>query len=144
MFFKSVCRIISRKGVDCLDFMLLFLLLGGYVILLWLGIPLWWALCIVIFFGLVYLGLRYPRGKKDWRYSFSETLYTLMTLITMFIFIMAIQAALVSIGGSIPSAITILTLFIVMPIMMMLFLLGLFFPFGKHFSLRKSNGMRKT
>jgi hypothetical protein len=124
--------------------MLLFLILGAYVILLWLGIPLWWALCIVIIFGLIYLGLRYPRGKQDWRYSFTETLYMVMTLITMFIFIMAIQAALVSIGGNLPSAINILILFIVMPIMMILFLLGLFFPIGKRIALRRTKNMGKT
>jgi hypothetical protein len=143
--YKNVCRNTWKdKGGKAMDFMLLFLILGGHVILLWLGIPLWWALCMVIIFGLIYLGLRYPRGKQDWRYSFTETFYMLMTLITMLIFIMAIQAALVSIGGNIPSAITILTLFIVMPVMMVLFLLGLFFPIGKRIHLRRTQNMGKT
>lgn len=127
-----------------LDWMLLFLILGGFVILLWLGVPLWWALCIIIIFGLIYLGLRYPRGKEDWRYSFQETLYVVMTLITMFIFIIAIQAALRNIGADLPSAITILTLFVIMPCMLILFLLGLFFPSGKRLRLRKTQGTGKS
>jgi len=114
-----------------LDLMLLFLMLMAFVILIWLGVPIWWALCIIIFFGLVYLGLRYPRGKADWRYSFRETLYIVMTLITMLIFITAIQAALRSMGGNLPSAMEIIVLFIVMPCMVILFLLGLFFPQGR-------------
>jgi hypothetical protein len=127
-----------RRSGDDLDWMFLFLVLGGFVILLWLGVPIWWALCIIIFFGLVYLGLRYPRGRKDWHYNFRESLYIVMTLITMFIFIIAIQAALRSIGGNLPSAVTILTFFIIMPCMIILFLLGLFFPYGKPFKLKKS------
>jgi hypothetical protein len=125
------------RSSDNLDWMFLFLVLGGFVILLWLGVPIWWALCIIIFFGLVYLGLRYPRGKEDWRYNFRETLYIVMTLITMFIFIIAIQAALRSIGGNLPSAVTLLTYVIIMPVMIILFLLGLFFPSGKVFNLKK-------
>ena len=71
-YYRSVCRITWKdEGVDALDIMLLFLILGAYVILLWLGIPLWWALCVVIIFGLIYLGLRYPRGKEDFRSWFN-------------------------------------------------------------------------
>ncbi|UCE74058.1 MAG: hypothetical protein JSV56_13730 [Methanomassiliicoccales archaeon] len=123
------------EAVD-LDLMLLFLMLIAYILLLWLGIPIWWSLCITAFIGLLYLGLRYPKGKADWRSSFRETLYIVMTLITMFIFIMAIQAALRSIGNALPSAVEILLFFIVMPSMMILFLLGLFFPCGKALKLR--------
>lgn len=130
-------------GVDFLDWMLMFLVLGGFVILLWLGIPLLWALIFIIFFALTYLGLRYPRGKEDWRYSFRETAYVVMTLITMFIFIIAIQTALVNIGGNLPSGITILTYYVIIPVMIILFLLGLFFPGGKAFTLRK-NGIKKA
>lgn len=128
-----------RRSSDDLDWMFLFLVLGGFVILLWLGIPIWWALCIIIFFGLLYLGLRYPRGKADWRYNFRESLYIIMTLITMFIFIIAIQTALRSIGGNLPSAVSILTFFIIIPSMIILFLLGLFFPVGKPFKLKKTS-----
>jgi hypothetical protein len=120
-----------------LDFMLLFLMLIAYVLLLWLGIPIWWSLCITAFIGLVYLGLRYPRGKADWRFSFRETLYIVMTLLTMFIFIMAIQAALVNLGENLPSAVYLLLFFIIMPAMVILFLLGLFFPHGKAINLKK-------
>lgn len=123
--------------------MYLFLMLGGFVILLWLGVPILWALCIVIIFGLIYLGLRYPRGKEDWHYSFRETLYIVMTLITMFIFIIAIQTALRNIGGNLPSAVQILLFFIIVPCMIILFLLGLFFPSGKAFELRRTEGMGK-
>jgi len=128
-----------RRSGDDLDWMFLFLVLGGFVILLWLGIPIWWALCIIIFFGLLYLGLRYPRGKVDWHYNFRESLYIIMTLITMFIFIIAIQTALRSIGSNLPSAVSILTFFIIIPCMIILFLLGLFFPFGKPFKLKKTS-----
>ncbi|UCG68987.1 MAG: hypothetical protein JSV09_14565 [Thermoplasmata archaeon] len=126
-----------------MDLMLLFLILGGFVILLWLGIPLLWALCIIIFLGMVYLGLRYPRGKADWKYSFRETVYVVMTIITMMVFIIAIQAALLSIGSNIPSAVSLLMFFIIMPCMIILFLLGLFFPNGKAFNLKGTEGPRK-
>jgi hypothetical protein len=43
-----------------------------------------------------------------------------------------------SIGGNLPSAVSILTFFIIMPCMIILFLLGLFFPYGKPFKLKKS------
>lgn len=119
-------------------------MLGSFVILLWLGVPLWWALLVTIFFGMIYLGLRYPRGKKDWRYSSHETMYIIMTLIMMVVFIMAIQAALRTLGGNLPSMIEILTLFIIMPIMIILFLLGLFYPAGKVLKLRNTHGMEKT
>jgi hypothetical protein len=119
-----------------LDFMLLFLTLISYVLLLWLGIPIWWSLCITAFCALVYLGLRYPRGKADWRFSFKETLYIVMTLMTMFVFIIAVQTALVNLGESIPSSIDLLLYFIILPAMMILFLLGLFFPQGKALKLK--------
>jgi hypothetical protein len=119
--------------------MLLFLMLLAYVLLLWLGVPLWWSLCIMIFIGLLYLGLRYPRGKADWRYSFRESLYMVMTLITMIIFVSAIQAALANLGGNLPSEIEILLFFIVMPAMMIFFVLGLFFPHGKTLKLRNAD-----
>lgn len=123
-------------GVVDLDFMLVFLMLISYVLLIWLGVPLWWSLCITSFVGLIYLGLRYPRGKVDWRYSFKESLYMVMTLMTMFIFIMAIQEALQGIGGNLPSAVDILLYFILIPGLLILFLLGLFFPHGKAFNLK--------
>lgn len=126
-----------------MDFMLLFLMLMAYVLLLWLGVPIWWSLCIMIFIGLLYLGLRYPKGKADWRYSFRESLYIIMTLITMIIFIIAIQAALVNLGGNLPSSVEILLFFIVMPAMMILFLLGLFFPHGKAIKLKNADNMDK-
>jgi hypothetical protein len=126
-----------------MDLMLLFLILGGFVILSWLGIPILWAICVIIFLGMVYLGLRYPRGKADWKYSFRETVYVVMTLITMMVFIIAIQTALVSIGGNIPSAIWLLMFFIIMPCMIILFLLGLFFPNGKAFNLKRTESSRK-
>ena len=119
--------------VHNLDLMLLFIMLMAYVLLLWLGIPIWWSLLVAAFMGLLYLGLRYPRGKEDWRFSFKETLYMVMTLMTMFIFIMAIQEALGAIGGDLPSSMDLLLFFIVLPAMMILFLLGLFFPHGKAF-----------
>jgi hypothetical protein len=125
-----------------MDWMLTFLMLTGFVVLLWLGIPLLWALLMIIFLGLTYLGLRYPRGKEDWRYSFRETAYVLMTLITMFIFIIAIQTAMLNIG-TLPSNIYILVFFIIAPCMLILFLLGLFFPAGKAFKLRQSQDMKK-
>jgi hypothetical protein len=61
-----------------------------------------------------------------------------MTLFTMFIFILAIQAALQSIGGDLPSAIHLLLFFMVLPAMFILFLLGLFLPHGKAFIPKKS------
>ena len=97
----------------------------------------------MIFFGLLYLGLRYPRGKADWRFSFRESIYIIMTLITMIIFIIAIQAALVNLGGNLPSAVEIFLFFIVMPAMMILFLLGLFFPNGKAIRLKNADSMDK-
>lgn len=121
-----------------MDFMLLFLMLMAYVLLLWLGVPLWWSLCIMVIIGLLYLGLRYPRGKADWRYSFRESLYMVMTLVTMIIFVSAIQAALVNLGGNLPSAVDILLFLIVMPVMMIFFLLGLFFPHGKAIKLKSA------
>ena len=126
-----------------MEFMLLFLMLVSYVLLLWLGIPIWWSLCIMILFGLLYLGLRYPKGKADWLFSFRESLYIVMTLITMIIFIIAIQAALVNLGGNLPSTVEILLFFIVMPAMMILFLLGLFFPSGKAIKLKNTDGVDK-
>jgi hypothetical protein len=116
--------------------MLLFIMLMAYVLLLWLGIPIWWSLLVAAFMGLLYLGLRYPRGKADWRFSFKETLYMVMTLMTMFIFIMAIQEALGAIGGNLPSAMQILVFFIIIPGLLILFLLGLFFPHGKAFNFK--------
>jgi hypothetical protein len=132
----------KREAAD-LDFMLVFLMLIAYVLLLWLGIPIWWSLCITSFMGLVYLGLRYPRGKADWRYSFKETLYMVMTLITMFIFIMAVQEALRAIAGNIPSALDILLFFLVIPGLLILFLLGLYFPHGKALKLRGAGDFDK-
>lgn len=126
-----------------MDLMLLFLVLGGFVILIWLGVPLLWALIIIIFLGMVYLGLRYPRGKADWKYSFRETMYVVMTLITMFVFIIAIQTALMNIGSNLPSAVSLLLFFVIMPVMVILFLFGLFFPNGKAFNLKKTEGPRK-
>jgi hypothetical protein len=116
--------------------MLLFLVLGAFVLLSWLGIPVWWSLVITIFFAMVYLGLRYPRGKTDWRYSFKETSYIIMTLITMFVFIIAIQTALLTIGSDLPPAVELLVFFIVMPLMTILFILGLVFPHGKALKLK--------
>ena len=124
-----------------LDLMLLFLVLSAFVILSYLGIPVWWALLATIFFALVYLGLRYPRGKPDWRYSFKETSYIVMTLMTMFVFIIAIQAALLTLGSNMPPAVELLVFFIVMPVMVILFVLGLFFPHGKAFRLDGQKGL---
>jgi hypothetical protein len=121
--------------------MLLFLVLSAFVLLSYLGIPVWWSLLATIFFALVYLGLRYPRGKPDWRYSFKETSYIVMTLMTMFVFIIAIQAALLTLGSNIPPAVELLVFFIVMPVMVILFVLGLFFPHGKAFRLDGQKGM---
>jgi hypothetical protein len=97
----------------------------------------------MILFGLLYLGLRYPKGKADWRFSFRESLYIVMTLITMIIFIIAIQAALVNLGGNLPSEVEILLFFIVMPAMMILFLLGLFFPSGKAIKLKNTDSVNE-
>jgi hypothetical protein len=128
-------------GVVELDLMLLFLVLSAFVMLSYLGIPVWWSLLATIFFALVYLGLRYPRGKPDWRYSFKETSYIVMTLMTMFVFIIAIQAALLTLGSNIPPAVELLVFFIVMPVMVILFILGLFFPHGKAFRLDGKSGL---
>jgi hypothetical protein len=130
------------EAID-LDLMLVFLMLISYVLLLWLGIPIWWSLFITSFVGLIFLGLRYPRGKADWRYSFKESLYMVMTLMTMFIFIMAIQEALRGIGGNLPSAIDILLYFILIPGLLILFLLGLFFPNGKAFFVKGASDFDK-
>jgi hypothetical protein len=139
----SIKRGSLDRGADDMDWMLTFLMLTGFVLLLWLGIPLLWALCMIIFIGLTYLGIRYPRGKEDWHYSFRETAYVVMTLITMFIFIIAIQAALINIGA-LPSDIYIFVFFIITPCMVILFLLGLFFPAGKAFKLRQSHDMKES
>jgi hypothetical protein len=83
---------------------------------------------------LIYIALRYPRGRQDWKQNPLETIYTISTMVTMLLMIYIIYLAGTSL--MLPDAMQLLTAIAALAFMVM-FLLGLFYPGGGHLPLRR-------
>ena len=82
---------------------------------------------------LLYLGLRYPRGRADWKHTPLETAYTLSTMVTMnlFVYVIYLSATVLRLPGSGELTVALAALGF-----MAMFLAGLLYPAGGKWPLR--------
>jgi len=116
-----------------MDTFLIVVAAAAFMLGLGLGIGLAWTAGATVVAVLFYIGLRYPRGKADWKYPPVESLYMLSTLVTMlvFVYVIYLSAAVLDLPWDNQLAIGVAALaFLVM------LLLGLFFPSGGKMPLR--------
>jgi len=116
------------------DIFLLVLATAAFVTGLSIGVPPVWLIGSTVIVLMIYIGLRYPRGRADWKYSSIETIYMLSTMVTMLLLVYIIFMAATSIR--IPNSMM-LSLAIAALAFMVMFLLGMFYPSGGKFSLKK-------
>jgi hypothetical protein len=93
-----------------------------------------WLLGSTVIVLLIYMGLRYPRGRADWKYGAIESLFTLSTMVTMLLLVYIIFMAATSIR--LPNSME-LSMAIAALAFMGMFLLGLFYPSGRKMPFRK-------
>lgn len=110
-----------------MDLVLLVLVVLAFLVQIAIGVPLAWALLIIVFFILLYLGARYPNGKLDWNYDIRTSVYILFTMISLIILIYLLYTVARVIR--LPDIST-LIIYIVLAGFIFLFLLALFFPDG--------------
>jgi 1,4-dihydroxy-2-naphthoate octaprenyltransferase len=72
-----------------MEIIVFIILLVGFVLLyMVMNVSLLWTILILIFACLIYISLRYPRGKEDWTQPLGANLYLLiMAIVIMFIFL---------------------------------------------------------
>lgn len=72
-----------------MEIIIFIILLVGFVLLyLVLNVSLLWTLIILVLACLIYIALRYPRGREDWTQPIGANLYLLiMAIVIIFIFI---------------------------------------------------------
>jgi len=117
-----------------MDVFLLVLVTVCFILGITFGLSPIWLIGSTVLVLLIYLGLQYPNGLKDWKYSSIETLYTLSTMVTMLlmVYVIHLSATAIKIPGSneITIAVTLLGF-------MVLFLMGLFYPVGSKLRISK-------
>lgn len=72
-----------------MEIIIFIILLVGFVLLyIVMNVSLLWTIIILVLACLIYISLRYPRGKEDWTQPLGANLYLLiMAIVIMFIFI---------------------------------------------------------
>jgi|GEM_PF-2666603 len=72
-----------------MEIIVFIILLVGFVLLyMVMNVSLLWTILILILACLIYISLRYPRGKEDWTQPLGANLYLLiMAIVIMFIFL---------------------------------------------------------
>lgn len=69
-----------------MDFLLFVVLLLGFAVTyLVLKITLAWCFLALAILALIYMSMRYPRGKEDWPHAIGSTLYLIVMIILMVI-----------------------------------------------------------
>jgi len=118
---------LAGGAVETDKFLLLFVT-AAFLAGLWMGLGPVWVVGSTIMAVLIYIALRYPRGRPDWKYGPVETVYTLSTMVTMLLMVYIIYLA----GASLipPGGMQLLTAIAALGFMVM-FLLGLFYPGGR-------------
>jgi hypothetical protein len=86
-----------------MDFFLFVIILVGFAALyLVLNVYLIWVLIILLLVGLIYVGIRAPRGKEDWPWGFVDNLYVIgMSAVIIYVFILVGPKPVPLIGDSI-------------------------------------------
>ncbi len=106
---------------------------AAFMVGLALGLGPVWTVGATVVAVLFYAGVRYPRGRADWKHSPVESIYMLSTLATMlvFVYVIYISAAVLDLPWDSQLAVGVAALaFLVM------LLLGLFYPAGGKMPLR--------
>jgi signal transduction histidine kinase len=57
------------------------------------GVPLAWMAIITVFIAFLYIALRYPRGKADWKEGARGSLYLLFTLFVLLLMVYLVVTA---------------------------------------------------
>jgi peptidoglycan biosynthesis protein MviN/MurJ (putative lipid II flippase) len=110
-----------------MDKTLLVVATAAFILGLGLGIGPAWTAGATLVAVLLYLGLRYPRGRADWKYPPIESIYMVSTLVTMlvFVYVIYVSAAVLDLPWDSGLAMGVAALaFLVM------LLLGMFYPAG--------------
>jgi len=107
------------------DKFLLILATAAFLAGLWMGLGPIWVLGTTIIAVLIYIALRYPRGRPDWKQGSVETIHTISTMVTMLLMVYIVYLAGTSL--KLPGAMQLTTAIAALAFMVM-FLLGLFFP----------------
>jgi len=115
---------IPRRAVET-DKFIMVVATGAFLAGLWMGLDTVWVLGTTVLVVLMYIALRYPRGKADWKQGPVETVYTISTMVTMLLMVYVIYLAGTSLR--LPGAMQITTAIAALAFMVM-FLLGLFYP----------------
>ena len=116
-----------------MDTFLIVVTTAAFMLGLGLGIGLVWTVGVTVVAVLFYIGLRYPRGRADWKHPPVESLYMLSTLVTMLVFVYVIYLSAAVLDLPWDSQLAIGTAALAFLVMM---LLGLFFPSGGKLPLR--------
>lgn len=110
-----------------MDVVLLLLVVFTFAMLLTSNLPLGWCLFITFMAALLYLGMRYPHGKRDWPYDFKKTVYLLFTCVSLIVLVGFFYASIRIVN--VPETITV-AIYLLVSSFSFLFLLGLLFPEG--------------
>ncbi len=116
-----------------MDTFLLVVATAAFMLGLGLGIGVAWTVGATVLSVLIYVGLRYPRGRSDWKHPPLESIYMLSTLVTMllFVYVIYLSAAALKLPWDSQLAIGVAAL-----AFMVMLLLGLFYPSGGRLPLR--------
>jgi len=116
-----------------MDTFLLVVATAAFMLGLGLGFGMVWTVGATVMVVLIYVGLRYPRGRADWKHPPMETVYMLSTLVTMllFVYVIYLSAAALKLPWDNQLAIGVAAL-----AFMVMLLLGLFYPSGGRLPLR--------
>ncbi len=109
------------------DTFLLLLSVIGFIVLLSLGMNPLWAIFILVYTVMLYLGFRYPEGVEDWSMGTKESAYVLVTIGSVLLIIYLIYIVMTTV--TIPPANVLLTWVSALSIAA-LFIASLFFPKG--------------
>jgi len=116
-----------------MDTFLILVATAAFILCLSLGLGLLWTVGVTVLAVLAYIGLRYPRGRADWKHQPVESLYMLSTLLTMLLFVYVIYASAAVLDLPWDSGLAVGVAALAFAVML---LLGLFFPSGGKLPLR--------
>lgn len=111
-----------------MDIVMLVLLALAFVGLLSiLKVPILWCIVMVLLLALIYLAVRHPHGRKDWQHDLRTSLSFVVTSVLL---ILMLYVMYIAVGAfRMPPLVTIV-MWLSGTIIVLLALLGMFFPEG--------------